>query len=105
MKFFNYGDVARVTGTFINSGGTAVDPAVVKFEYKAILLGVATTYTYLSNAELVKAGTGVYYVDLNTSEAGVTNSVGKWTWAFYSTGSGQTSDDGEFYVRPRKTQI
>lgn len=93
--FFDYGELARISTTFANSVGTAVDPAVVKFRYYSQALAAGTTYTYGTNAALVRGSTGFYYVDIDTNE-----SAGLWYWDFYSTGTGQAADQGTFYVRP-----
>lgn len=93
--FYDFGELARIQTVFANSAGTAVDPTVVKFKYYAKAIGVATTYTYGTNAQLVRGGTGVYYVDIDTNE-----SAGLFYWDFLSTGTGQAADQGQFYVRP-----
>lgn len=95
MTFFNSGVVVRVSAIFTNSAGTAADPATIKFSYTAAALGVTTTYTYVTDAALVKSSTGNYYVDIDSRESG-----GMYDWRFFSTGSGQTSNQDKFYVRP-----
>lgn len=97
-KFIPYGAVAHVSALFYNSTGSLADPSVVKFSYTAAALGVTTTLTYGSDAALVKAGTGSYFVDVSTSESG-----GQFDWRFFATGTGQSAVQDRFYVRPATT--
>ena len=90
---YNLGDLARCTGTFANSAGTAIDPAAVFFETIAPD-GVRTSYTYGTDAEVVKSSTGVYYVDVDCNQSGV------WEYRMYGTGTGQAADNQSFFVKP-----
>lgn len=92
---YDKGDLVRCTGTFTDASGTAQDPAAVLFKYQDPS-GNATTYTYGTDAELVKSSTGVYYVDVDADEAGV------FLYRFYSTGTGQAADEGFFRVEESK---
>lgn len=95
---FPYGALVRITGSFLtSSGSSSVDPVVVKGQYHAQALGVTTTYTYGSDANLVKGGAGVYYFDIDTSE-----SSGVIFWRIFSTSTGQAAEEGRMYVRPRQ---
>ena len=95
---FDLGELVRVPGIFLNSNGSAViDPTVVMFDYHAVALSLTTTYTYGSDAAIVKDSTGRYHVDVNTNEGS-----GDYFYRFYSTGTGQATGAGEFYVRPRQ---
>jgi hypothetical protein len=89
---FDKGDVVRVTGSFTNSADAAIDPADV---YVVIQnpAGTATTYHYGVDIALIKAGVGSYYYDVNASTSGM------WNWRWYSTGTGQAADTGQFYVQ------
>jgi len=93
---FDYGDKPRLTATFETASGTDTDPTAVLFKF-VNPAGTATTYTYGADAELVKSATGVYYVDIDCSAAGV------YRWRFYSTGTGQASEEGWFVVEPTLT--
>lgn len=88
---YQKGDLVRVTGTFTNSAGTAIDPAAVFFAYTNSA-GSTTTLQYGVDGAVVKSSTGVYYVDVSASSAG------RWYWRWYSTGTGQAADIGEFVV-------
>lgn len=95
---FDYGDLVRVTGVFLDSiGAVTIDPAVVKFQYHAAALSITTTLTYGADAGLVRDSVGRYHADIDTNE-----STGKIYWRFYSTGSGQAAEEDSFYVRPRQ---
>lgn len=91
---YDQGDLVRVTAIFTTSAGTAIDPTTVKLAYRADSIGVTTIFTYGPDAQLVRAGTGSYYVDLDTND-----SPGRYEWNFYSTGTGQAAENGSFYVR------
>ena len=91
ISTYELGNVLRVTGTFRNLAGTAVDPTVVKFRYRAPGQD-AVTLTYPDNAALVKAGTGIYYYDIDLSAAGT------WFYKFFSTGTNQAANESQFVV-------
>lgn len=92
MTFFKHGDLVRVVGRFTDSTGTLVDPAAILFTFKADALTVTTTRTYPT--AITRQSEGIYYSEIDT-----TPSPGRYEWQFYSTGSGQTSERGEFYAR------
>ena len=95
---FPLGSLVRITAAFLTSSGSlSVDPVIIKGQYHAAALGITTTYTYGSNAQLVRGGTGVYYFDIDTAE-----SSGVIFWRVFSTSTGQAADEGRFYVRPRQ---
>ncbi len=90
---YHVGDLVRITGTFENAAGTDTDPAgTIIFKYKNPA-GTITTYTYPTDAELVKDATGVYYVDISVDADG--------TWQYRAesgTGQGQSADEKAFFV-------
>lgn len=90
-NFYQVGDLVRVTGTFTTLAGAATDPTSVFFSFKTPS-GTTTTYTYGTDAQLVKSGVGIYYVDVSITEKG------NWYYRFFSTGTGQTADEGYFSV-------
>ena len=79
---YRVGDLVRITGTWTNAAGTAVDPDAVVVSYKPPS-GTTTTLTYGVDAEVVKDSTGVYHVDIDADETGT------WGYKFQSTGTGQ----------------
>jgi RPA family protein len=89
MATYDKGDLVRVTGTFTNAAGTAIDPTMVKFQVLNPA-GTTTTYTYGVDAALVKSAVGVYYVDISADVTGI------YYYRFYSTGTGQAADEGQF---------
>jgi len=93
MSVFDKGDLIRVTGTFTNSAGTAVDPTAVNFMYRNPT-GVIVVLVYGTDAAVVKSATGIYYVDVNA------NSAGTWWVRYESTGTGQAADEESFDVMP-----
>jgi hypothetical protein len=92
-NIYDKGDLVRITGTFTTAAGVATDPTAVLFSIKNPA-GTTTTYTYGTDAQLVKSTTGIYYVDVNV------NAVGTWYYKFYSTGTGQSASEGLFFVPP-----
>lgn len=88
---YDIGDLVRCTGTFAASGSN-VNPAAVMFKVKKPS-GTVVTYTYGTDAALVRDSTGVYHVDVDATEAG------EWTYRFWSTGTGQAAAEGQFLVK------
>ena len=86
--------------TLFATDGTPVDPSVVSFSYKPVAQGAQTVLVYGTDAALAKDSTGNYHVNLDTTAYG-----GVWNWRFFSTGTGQSSIDGTFYVRPNITSV
>jgi hypothetical protein len=91
IETYDKGDVLRVTGTWTNAAGAAVDPTVVKFSYTTPA-GVTTTLTYGIDIAVVKSATGVYYVDLDL------DTEGTWKYRAYSTGTGKAADESTCIV-------
>lgn len=89
------GALVRVSAEFTTSGGTYVDPSVVRVKYRAPgqTVGDQTTLLYGTDAAVVKDATGKYHVDVDT-----TNKAGTWRFRWESTGSGQAANEGEFVV-------
>jgi len=91
MASYDVGDVVRCTGTFTTAAGVATDPTAVNFKVRTPA-GTVTTYVYGTDAELVKASTGVYTVDVPLT------TTGTWAYRFYSTGTGQAAAEATFWV-------
>lgn len=89
---YDIGELVRCTGTFASSG-TPVNPAAVMCNVKAPS-GTVTTYTYGTDAALVRDSTGVYHVDVDAAQAG------EYKYRFWSTGTGQAAAEEMFVVRP-----
>lgn len=80
MENFFQGNLVRVTVTFQDLLGVDTDPTSVtaKVEDPG---KVITTYTYLSTADIVRASTGVYYIDIDLDEGGI------WKYRFEGIGN------------------
>lgn len=91
VNTYQLGDLVRCSGPFTNAAGTAIDPTAVLFEVKDPA-GTLTTYTYGTDAELVRDSAGNYHVDVDA------NLPGTWYYRFYSTGTGQAADEASFIV-------
>lgn len=92
MNQYSKGDLVRCSASFATSAGAATNPTAVLFQVKTPA-GSTTTYTYGTDAQLVRASTGNYYVDVDASQ------VGTYHYRFYSTGTGQAADEGSFRVK------
>ena len=82
----------RCTGTWTTPAGVAMDPTTVIFKFMNPA-GTITTYTYGEDSEVIKSGTGIYYVDIDA------DSSGTWHYRFESSGSGKASEENSFTVR------
>ena len=94
---FDFGTLVRVPFVFLDSGGSVVDPTVVKFQYNCEAVGMTTTLTYGADIALVKDSSGRYHADIDTNE-----SSGLYFYRPFSTGTGQAAREARFYVRPKQ---
>lgn len=93
---YDIGDKIRETCTFKNASSAVADPTAVKC-HKEIPAGTVTTYTYAaSSGDIVKSGTGVYYLDITTT------GKGKYEVRWTGTGTVVASAETYFSVRPRR---
>jgi hypothetical protein len=91
---YHVGDLIRIAAAWTNAAGTATDSTAVLCQYRDPS-GNVTSLTYGTDAELEKASTGNYYVDVDGDEAGT------WAYRFYSTGTGQAASViKQFVVEP-----
>jgi hypothetical protein len=67
------GETARISLSVADTTGAAVDPSVLRLKVRDPG-GTVTTYTYGSDAEVVRAALGDYYADLPLDVAG------RWAW-------------------------
>lgn len=89
---YHVGDLVRISATWTNAAGTAIDPTAVLAQYRDPG-GTTTSLVYGVDAALVKDSTGNYHVDVDADEAGW------WHYRFYSTGTGQAAaEPSSFYV-------
>lgn len=89
---YDVGDQRRLSVAFADSAGTAADPGTVTFAIRAPS-GTVTSYTYGTDAQLVKSGTGAYYVDWAIA------APGRYTYRFAGSGTLTAAENGEFYAR------
>lgn len=83
----------RIAANFQNEDRTDVDPSTVVLKLMSPN-GTTTTYTYGTDAELVKANTGDYYTDYSPDMSG------RWWYRWETTGTGTaTAVEGSFVVQ------
>lgn len=82
-NLYDLGDQIRLRGTFSDDDDVATDPTAVFVAVDSP--STSTLYQYGVDDELIKAETGIYYVDINLDEAG------EWSYRFYSTGTGKAA--------------
>lgn len=93
MNQYDVGDMVRLTATFVNSAGTAVDPSSIYAWHQIIkpTLFDVTTIGY-GVGSMVKLSTGVYYTDVPV------NSGGEWRYRFRGYGANAAAVEGKFMV-------
>lgn len=74
----------RVTATFQDEDGTAVDPATITLKTRDPR-GTETSYIYGTDAEVQRQEAGIYLGDITPDRAG------RWRFRWESTGTGQTT--------------
>lgn len=91
MAIYDINQSVRLTGSFTVSD-VATDPTTVTFDYRKPG-GTQATWTYGTDAEVVKSSTGVYYVDLTLDTAG------EWYYQWNGAGTVVATGSGRVYVR------
>lgn len=97
IPVFQDGDKVRLSAAFTDIDEAASDPGGVLCKVREPD-GTVTTYTYGTDAALVKDSTGNYHVDFLTAQAG------KHRYGFYGLSSGQAVAESEFRVQPSRVQ-
>lgn len=97
MAHYDIGDLARLSAVFTDSTGAAIDPTLVKVVYHAPGAASNTTLVYGVDLAVVKDSVGHYHLDLSVTLAG------RYDYRWYSTGTGQASEEGGFDVRSQVT--
>lgn len=92
MDKFDIGDVIRINATFTNSGGTLVDPSSYSLKYRRHLDGPNSATTVGS---LVRASTGLYYADVDTSAL----EEGEYHFRWRGFGANAAAAEGRFKLR------
>lgn len=93
---YDVGDERRLAAAFTDLAGDAADPSTVRFTIEEPD-GTVTEYVYGTDAELVKASTGNYYVDWPIAQAGY------HSWRMAGTGTAAAAEEASFTARHRKT--
>ena len=88
---YDKGHLVKCAVEFKDSASNYQDPAAVLFKFRDPS-GTETSYEYGQDGELVKDDTGRYHVHVDG------DAEGWWHYRFYSTGSGQSADEGEFQI-------
>jgi hypothetical protein len=81
----------RTEAEFYDVEGNLVDPVPLTFKFKTPG-GVITTYTYGTNAQIVRRSLGRYTVDVLGNEAGV------WYYRYNGGNTPQTSIEEQFFI-------
>lgn len=89
---YDLGNVIRAAAVFRNIANVLIDPTEVRFQVKDPA-GVVTEYVYGTNVQLVKDSVGNYHSDVTG------NKTGRWSYRFYSTGSGEAAAESQFVIR------
>lgn len=95
IAVFQVGDKVRLSAAFTDISEAAQDPGGILCRVREPDSTV-TTYTYGTDAALVKDSTGNYHVDFLTSQSG------RHRYGFYGITSGQAVAESEFRVQPSK---
>lgn len=90
MNSYTLGTQIRLSATFEVSD-TPTDPTAVTFKVR-VPAGTITTYVYGVDAQLVKASTGVYYVDYTPAAEGI------HAWRMAGTGACVGAAEQQFVV-------
>lgn len=86
------GNLIKIQATFKDEDGEQQDPQVVQVRIKDPN-GNASTYIYGTDPEVVHAGIGVYYVEIDT-----TSNPGTYQLVWNSSGTYQAAGQTEFTV-------
>lgn len=91
---YQVGDQVKVAAAFTNAAGAAADPSAVVFRVRAPS-GTVTTYTYGTDADVVKTATGAYYLLLTLSASEL--------WHVRAAGTGAVVAADESVILAEKT--
>lgn len=92
MNSYPLGNLIRVSASFAIAG-VATDPTAVTCKVRTPA-GTITTYTYGTDAALVRDDIGIYHVDVTASSAGI------WDYRFAGTGACVAATEAEFFIEP-----
>lgn len=92
VNSYDLGDQVRLTASFTNSDGTAIDPTVITVKYAAPD-GSVTDLTYDIDLNVIREADGAYYVDF------VPPAAGTWRYRWEASGAVTAAAEGAFQVR------
>lgn len=92
INVFDVGDKVRLSAAFQDIDSVAQDPGGVTFTLRAPD-GTLTSYTYGTDAALVKDSTGNYHVDV------VVAAAGRYRYRFAGVTTGQAAAENVFRVQ------
>lgn len=96
MAYYDSGTTIRLKVTITDGSGTAADPGALTFKARQPD-GTVTTYVYGTDAQLVKASTGIYYVDWPVPKT--VAAEGAWFYRYEATGANAGAIESSFRVR------
>jgi hypothetical protein len=92
------GDLVRLWGEFRDGDQDPIDPTTVRLSIR-YPGGRLVTYTYGTDAALIKDSTGNFYLDFDASTHGTVY------YRFFSTGTGQGADEQSLKVRKARAAL
>jgi hypothetical protein len=95
---YDVGDKPEVSVIFTTRAGVAADPTGVTCTIETPL-GTETTYTYGTDAAVVKDSTGHYHLDVNATDLTSPDGDRIWNYRWRGTGAIVASEEGSFTVR------
>lgn len=91
MAKFPEGNLVHLESEFRDAAEALFNPTVVKISITTPA-GDTTEYVYGTNVELIRSSTGIYYINVNT-----TDKPGRWRYRWWSTGTGQASSSNKIF--------
>jgi len=88
---YDIGDSPRFSVSFLNASTQPADPTGVVFSLRAPS-GTRTTFTFGTDAEVVKLSVGNYYIDR------IMDASGRWSWKWNGSGVLTAAVEGSIYV-------
>jgi hypothetical protein len=90
---YDVGDLVPIHGQLMQANGSPLDPSNAYCQVRPPD-GVLQTFQHGVDSSMIRDDVGLYHVDVTAHIAGT------WFFRFYSTGTGQGSEEGSFYVEP-----
>lgn len=94
-KTYDIGDQVKAEVTFTNISKALADPTTVVLKTRDTA-GTETSYTYGVDAEVIKSGTGVYYMTI------ITTAKGSYFYRGVGTGAVVAAGESFFNIRASK---